>query len=950
MADLARLGFATQTQDLTTAEHKLQKLVPAAKNAENAAKRLGTSFIGVGTGSNSAATGTQKFTGAINSAATGTEKFSRAALSAGTAMGTVASGVAAFNTQALNVVNNTAAATTKLSMLSMASSKLTSIIQGISNAASNAASRLFGMGDAGRVVANDLGQAAVSMRAAGQTAGQLQANTSNLVAQFQDIGVTAAMGMNPMLIGFQQGAQIALVMQDAVGKNGLAGGLAQLGKSFLSVLGPVTFLSVAFTALLAGLIQWVDWTKVAKTATNTLADVIETAGVAIVGFGAVMALAFAPQIISAIAAITVSIGKGLVGVIMTATKAMIAFALANPFAAFVIAIAAVLTAVYAFRDDFKRIFGFDIIASVKDAANFIIGGFVGAFNGIKAVWDKLPAVLGDIAIRAANATIKAVTEMVLKAAGVLNPLLELAGRALLDTVGGIPELDNPYAGAEAGANDVINANIEAAQSFDYVGAAINSVKGYASDASKFLRGLDLFGGDDKKKKKGSSSGKTDAEKYLDIIKDAATQINALIGERELIGKVGEELYAAQAALTMFQQAQQKGLTLNDAQKNQINELAAAIGKLTAENERLQFVEDMKRAGEDAIADWVGRREAIGMTTKELLTYNYVYEAINDARRKGIKLLDSDIAKIKELGQAYGAQEFGTRDLEFRGQLAKDHEDNMFALSRERGEIGLFGPALAAYRKETELLIAAKRELGIVTDETAAAARIAAQEWGAEEEAVRRMREEVEFTNETTKGFFMNLWDRLKNSGNAWKTFGNTVLDVLNKIAERLMGGWLDQLLGGGQGGGGGLLGSITKLIGIGASAASGGSSGFGDGSNMTGGILRLAKGGVVDGTTQFLTQNGQRGEMGEAGPEAIMPLKRGADGSLGVQMHNAVQAANSNQRIELVVRAEEGDMFRPTVEAISENKAVQVTQAGIEAYDEKVPDRFQQIANDERMR
>lgn len=27
------------------------------------------------------------------------------------------------------------------------------------------------------------------------------------------------------------------------------------------------------------------------------------------------------------------------------------------------------------------------------------------------------------------------------------------------------------------------------------------------------------------------------------------------------------------------------------------------------------------------------------------------------------------------------------------------------------------------------------------------------------------------------------------------------------------------------------------------------------------------------------------GEMGEAGPEAIMPLKRGPNGSLGVQMH-----------------------------------------------------------------
>ena len=30
--------------------------------------------------------------------------------------------------------------------------------------------------------------------------------------------------------------------------------------------------------------------------------------------------------------------------------------------------------------------------------------------------------------------------------------------------------------------------------------------------------------------------------------------------------------------------------------------------------------------------------------------------------------------------------------------------------------------------------------------------------------------------------------------------------------------------------------------------------------------------------------------MGEAGPEAVMPLKRGANGALGVQLHGAQQA------------------------------------------------------------
>ncbi|MEM0977270.1 MAG: phage tail tape measure protein [Pseudomonadota bacterium] len=44
----------------------------------------------------------------------------------------------------------------------------------------------------------------------------------------------------------------------------------------------------------------------------------------------------------------------------------------------------------------------------------------------------------------------------------------------------------------------------------------------------------------------------------------------------------------------------------------------------------------------------------------------------------------------------------------------------------------------------------------------------------------------------------------------------------------------------------------------------------------------FAKGGVVNSPTTFPMQGGT-GLMGEAGPEAIMPLARGADGRLGVQ-------------------------------------------------------------------
>ena len=106
---------------------------------------------------------------------------------------------------------------------------------------------------------------------------------------------------------------------------------------------------------------------------------------------------------------------------------------------------------------------------------------------------------------------------------------------------------------------------------------------------------------------------------------------------------------------------------------------------------------------------------------------------------------------------------------------------------------------------------------------------------------------------------------------------------------------------------------LSGLVGLGVSAASnyfgGGSSSLGStqagyssqymdnwsgptqakGGAWNGGVQMFAKGGaftnsILSKPTAFGLAGGGTGIMGEAGPEAIMPLARGADGSLGVQM------------------------------------------------------------------
>jgi len=64
------------------------------------------------------------------------------------------------------------------------------------------------------------------------------------------------------------------------------------------------------------------------------------------------------------------------------------------------------------------------------------------------------------------------------------------------------------------------------------------------------------------------------------------------------------------------------------------------------------------------------------------------------------------------------------------------------------------------------------------------------------------------------------------------------------------------------------------------------------------GIKPFARGGVVSSPTLFPFADGgttRTGLMGEAGPEAIMPLKRGSDGSLGVQANGLREAMNQDR-------------------------------------------------------
>ena len=167
------------------------------------------------------------------------------------------------------------------------------------------------------------------------------------------------------------------------------------------------------------------------------------------------------------------------------------------------------------------------------------------------------------------------------------------------------------------------------------------------------------------------------------------------------------------------------------------------------------------------------------------------------------------------------------------------------------------------------------------------------------EALRQQKEAAEQMKQLYGDIGMSIKDgvvgAIQGAIDGTKSLQQVASDLLNSIANKLLDVAVNMLLFGtmsGTGTGGGLLGGLFKNA-----------KGNAYGAN---GIVPFAKGGLVTAPTLFPFAKGV-GLMGEAGPEAIMPLKRLPSGRLGVEAAGGGGGITVNVAVDASGSRVEGD-------------------------------------------
>lgn len=362
-------------------------------------------------------------------------------------------------------------------------------------------------------------------------------------------------------------------------------------------------------------------------------------------------------------------------------------------------------------------------------------------------------------------------------------------------------------------------------------------------------------------------------------------------ERQGLTAVTAQEQARAAAAREIQNAREQGATAGSAELVAARALSAAetvrVGinhqLLQAARERIRSTQlqiDAVRAETAAMGGSIGTQERVRLET----------QLINDAKREyarlGLQMPQAEIDHYRRLAEEMGKARQAQAEL----RVQRD-------LYFEMQQIG---------RSDTERNVASQlRNLYGDQYQSQMNGAIAAQ---------IRFNEQLRLSSDLAQDFGRTFVTDILNGKSATEALGNAFKNLAGQLIQMAMNQLIRSLFSsllGALGGGGG--GGVMSMFGL-----------YANGAAFAGGnVIPFARGGaftnsIVNRPTVFPMANGA-GLMGEAGPEAVMPLKRDGKGRLGVTVAGGGAAApvvNYAPSLSIVVEGTANDDLIETVKTM----------------------------------
>tara|TARA_R110000744_G_scaffold2814_1_gene11182 strand:+ start:93 stop:2861 length:2769 start_codon:yes stop_codon:yes gene_type:complete len=338
---------------------------------------------------------------------------------------------------------------------------------------------------------------------------------------------------------------------------------------------------------------------------------------------------------------------------------------------------------------------------------------------------------------------------------------------------------------------------------------------------------------------GEMSNSADRAKDLaDALKDAASAMASLLDTGSLEAKLAGLVAETNAIRSGANSAAASYVAIEGVKAAQKRDTALAAGVINPE-----FINDTYREKMEAI-NKVGAQRTIRDTERDnaRAASRGAKKSKTTPSANAFEKLTVELARRKDLLNMSEAQATVTKGIwKLEDALGKDR---------------------AKYSAAELKAIVQK---GIALSETEKAA----------EEAIAQQQAFADTLESSMSDAFTSMVDGTKSFKDAMKDMARAVIKQLFEVlVVQQMVGSFNAASGTGSGIVGAIMGAVTPQANGGA--WQGGSQ-----------VQAYANGGVVNGPTTFGMSGGKTGLMGEAGPEAIMPLKRGSNGKLGVQMEGS---------------------------------------------------------------